>query len=118
PPVARLSAPLGWAGIVIGVLALAVAAGSGVAALSSPAEPLPRGWRGWLVAGTAAGVVIVAGLSTARRLVNRAELTTLIRTPPRDPVTVPPPTAQPTPPKIPAQDPPMPAGDTDPAVPD
>ena len=53
----------------------------------------------------------MAGASTARRLVNRAELTALIRTPPREPGIPPPPT-----PKIPLQDPPT-AADTDPAVP-
>jgi hypothetical protein len=110
-PVARLSAPLGWLGTVLGLIALAVAAGSSLGALSDP-EPFPHTWRSWLIAGTTALVVVAAGLSTARRLVGRAELTALIRTPPREPVTAPPPM-----PKIPAQDPPTPAGDSDPAVP-
>ena len=102
--VATLSIPLGWLGI---------AAGLGLGALAGPDQPelVPRTWRGWLVAGTAVLVVLVAGASTARRLVNRAELTALIRTPPREPGTPPPPT-----PKIPLQDPPT-AADTDPAVP-
>jgi len=111
--VATLSIPLGWLGIGVGLLAFAVAAGLGLGALAGPDQPelVPRTWRGWLVAGTAVLVVLVAGASTARRLVNRAELTALIRTPPREPGTPPPPT-----PKIPLQDPPT-AADTDPAVP-
>jgi hypothetical protein len=112
--VATLSIPLGWTGVGTGLLALAVAAGLSLGVLAGPDQPelVPRTWRGWLVAGTAALVVLVAGATTARRLVNRAELTALIRTPPRAPGTAPPP-AQ----KIPVPDLPTPATDADPAVP-
>ncbi len=112
PRVATLSTPLGWAGIGAGLLALAAAAALSLGALtgSDQAELVPRSWRGWLVAGTAALVVLVAGVSTARRLVGRAELTALIRTPPRAPA-------------VPVQvihnrDLPTPPADADPAVPD
>ncbi len=118
-PAATLSAPLGWAGIGAGLLALAAAAGLGLGALAGPTHPelVPRTWRGWLVAGTAAVVVLVAGASTARRLVNRAELTALIRTPPR--VGEPDADMAPLPPapKIPTQDLPTRSADTDPVVP-
>jgi hypothetical protein len=117
-PASTLSAPLGWTGIGIGMLALATAAGLSLGALADPAaaEVVPRGWRGWLLAGTGALIVLVIGASIARRMVNRAELTSLIRTPPRHavpgPATPPPPA-----PKIPVHDPPTPAADADPAVP-
>ena len=85
PPVATFARPLGWAGIGGGLLGLATAAALSLAALAGPTDPqvVPHTWRGWLLAGTAALVVLLIGASTARRMVARAELTTLIRTPPR-----------------------------------
>jgi hypothetical protein len=82
PPVATFARPLGWAGIGGGLLGLAAAAALSVAALADP-QVVPHTWRGWLLAGVAALVVLAIGASTARRMVARAELTTLIRTPPR-----------------------------------
>ncbi len=116
-PVAAMARPLGWAGTLLGLLALACAAGLSLGALAGPAqpEPVPRSWRGWLVAGTAAAVVFALGTLIARRLVNHAEVTALIRTPPRfvaNPVRTPPPPG----PEIPGQDPRTPPG-ADPAVP-
>jgi hypothetical protein len=85
PPVAALARPLGWAGIGAGLVGLAAAAALSLAALAGPPDPqlAPGTWRGWLVAGAAALVVLATGASAARRMVSRAELTTLIRTPPR-----------------------------------
>jgi hypothetical protein len=85
PPVAAFARPLGWAGIGGGLLGLAAAAALSLAALTDPTEPqvVPHTWRGWLVAGAAGLVVLAIGASTARRMIARAELTTLIRTPPR-----------------------------------
>jgi hypothetical protein len=124
PPVATLARPLGWAGIGAGLVGLAAAAALSLAALAGPPDPapMPHTWRGWLLAGTAALVVLTIGASTARRLVARAELTTLIRTPPRpgyanreDPN---PPTLVPPAPVLPAQaGPDGPAGQNEPAIP-
>jgi len=85
PPVAALARPLGWAGILAGLIGLAVAAGLSVAALPGLPDPqlIPGSWQGWVLAGAAALVVLAVGASAARRMVGKAELTTLIRTPPR-----------------------------------
>jgi len=109
-PVSALSAPVGWAGLGLGLLGLAAAAGLSLGALAGPQTPevLPDTWRGWLVAGTAALVVLAVGALTTRQMVHRAEVTALIRTPPRHAV----PPSQ----KIPMQDPPT-LADADPAVP-
>jgi hypothetical protein len=122
-PVSRYAAPLGRSGIGAGLLALAAAVGLSLGALTEPSGtgPVPHAWRGWLVAGTGAAVVFALGLLAARRLVNQAEVTALIRTPPRFVAArvptgaatdaTPPPT-----PDTPAQDPRTPAT-VDPAVP-
>jgi hypothetical protein len=120
PPVAAFARPLGWAGIVAGLLGLAAAAGLSLAALTDLSVPqlVPHTRRGWLVAGAAALLVLGIGASAARRTVSRAELTTLIRTPPR-PVYVihprdapSPPTVAPAAPVSPAQ-----AGPHEPSIP-
>jgi hypothetical protein len=88
PPVAALSGPLGWAAVVTALLGLATAAGLSLAALAVPVSPaaaaqsalLPQSGRAWLLAGTGALAVLLAGSGIAGRLVNRAELAVLIRT--------------------------------------
>jgi hypothetical protein len=120
PPVAAIARPLGWAGIGAGLVGLAAAAALSLAALAGPPDPqlAPRTWRGWLIAGTAALVVLAVGASAARRMVSRAELTTLIRTPPR-PVFVIHPRDAPNPPTLapPAPVSPAAAGEHEPAIP-
>jgi hypothetical protein len=115
-PVSRYAGPLGRSGIGVGLLALAAAVGLSLGALTEPSGtgPVPHAWRGWLVAGTGAAVVFALGLLITRRVVNQAEVTALIRTPPRfvaARATTPPPA-----PHIPAQDPRTPAT-VDPVVP-
>jgi hypothetical protein len=120
PPVAALARPLGWAGIGAGLLGLAAAAALSLAALAGLPDPqvAPHTRRGWLVAGAAALVVLAIGASTARRMVGRAELTALIRTPPR-PVHVIHPRDATNPPTLapPAPVSPALAGEHEPAIP-
>ncbi|OLB73665.1 MAG: hypothetical protein AUI14_25610 [Actinobacteria bacterium 13_2_20CM_2_71_6] len=84
-PVNPLARPLGWTGIGAGLLGLAAAAGLSLGALAGPPEPAlsPHTWRGWLVVAAGGFVVLAVGAASASRLVNRAELTALIRIPPR-----------------------------------
>ncbi len=128
-PVSTGARPLGWAGVAVGLLGVAVATGSALAALAGPSVPtfVPGGWRAWLIAIAAVLVVLAVGTSTARRMLARAELTALIRTPPQgalraSPAVAPdPPAAPATVLPVAAPGPPAPRGpgrpQVDPAVP-
>ena len=86
-PVRVVARPLGYLGIGLGILGLATAAALSLGALAGPADPqlAPHTWRAWLVGLGAALVVVGIGAATTGRLVDRAELTALIRTPARQP---------------------------------
>jgi hypothetical protein len=83
PPVGRATRPLGLAGLGAGLLLLATAVALGADALAGAVDTAvtPETWRGWLVGGVAAGAVLAAGALITSRLVRRAEVTALIRTP-------------------------------------
>ncbi len=111
PSVGVAARPAAYLGIGLGLLSLAAAAALGLAALVTPdavtpdavtpdtvtpnaatpnaATPnaafVPHTWRAWLV-GLGGGLVVIGiGAAATGRLVARAELTALIRTPPRRP---------------------------------
>jgi hypothetical protein len=84
PPVSVLARPAAYLGIGLGLLGLATAAALSLGALVVPDPAIaPRTWRAWLVGLGGALVVLGIGTVTTGRLVARAELTALIRTPPR-----------------------------------
>jgi hypothetical protein len=78
-PVSALARPLGWSGLAAGLGGLAVAAALSLSTLAAPAL-VPSTPRAWLLAAIGALVVLLAGLGAAGRLVERAELSVLIRT--------------------------------------
>jgi hypothetical protein len=80
PPVRRASRAAGKLGVVLGLLLIGGAAALLAAWLARPVHLI--GWKTWLVpAGAVALVLLLGGLITAK-LVERAELAALIRTPP------------------------------------
>jgi hypothetical protein len=86
PAVSLAARPAAYLGIGLGLFALAAAAALSLGALAVPDPAFaPHTWRGWLVGLGGALIVLGAGGATTRRLVARAELTALIRTPPRPP---------------------------------
>ena len=78
PPVPALARPLGWAGIIAGLGALATSAGWSAVALAGPAPAAPTG-RAWLLAVAGAVVAVLVGGAVTGPLVNRAEIAVLIR---------------------------------------
>jgi hypothetical protein len=79
PPVGRAARICARIGTGAGLVLLAIAAALLAAYLTRPVHGLA-----WLVPAAAAGVVLVAGGLTAAKLVERAELAALIRTPPAE----------------------------------
>jgi hypothetical protein len=86
PAVSVAARPAAYLGIGLGLVALATAAALSLGALVVPDSSLaPHSWRGWLVGLGGALIVLGIGGAATGRLVARAELTALIRTPPRTP---------------------------------
>jgi hypothetical protein len=85
-PVGVVARPAAYLGIGLGLLGLAAAVALSLAALTNPdPEFVAHTWRAWLV-GLGGGLVVIGvGAAVTGRLVARAELTALIRIPPRPP---------------------------------
>lgn len=78
-PVPTYARPLGWTGLVAGVVGLAAAVALSLSALANPAlvPPTPRAW---LLAAIGALVALLAAGGAVGRLLEKAELAVLIRT--------------------------------------
>jgi hypothetical protein len=75
--------PLWYLGLVagVGLVAAALALSAGVLAQTDSGTVTPVGWRGWLLAGGVAVAVVGMGGFLGGRMIDRAELTSLIRMP-------------------------------------
>jgi hypothetical protein len=82
PSAGSAAQPLGLAGLGAGLLLLASAVALSAGALTGAVDAAtPQTWRDWLVSGLAAAAVLATGGLITSRLLERAEVTALIRTP-------------------------------------
>jgi hypothetical protein len=78
-PVSALARPLGWTGLVAGLGGFAVAVALSLSGLAAPAL-VPSTPRAWLLAAVGGLAALLAAGSAASRLVERMEMSALIRT--------------------------------------